>query len=101
MLASSLSFMLQRESFEDQHTGAGDINTDPPLAILFKRVGTGGEELSNADYVYSVIKHYVPEVHGTVEALLKDEKVSALYTPTTLVYECRAACHAHSENRGR
>ncbi len=76
---------VQRESFEDQHTGAGDINTDPPLAILFKRVGTGGEELSNADYVYSVIKHYVPEVHGTVEALLKDEKVSALYTPTTLV----------------
>lgn len=76
---------VRRESFEDQHKDAPDVNTDPPLAILFKRVGTGGEPLSNADYVYSVIKHHVPEVHDTVEALLKDEKVSALYTPTTLV----------------
>lgn len=76
---------VRRESFADEHTGDGDVNTDPPLAILFKRVGTGGQPLSNADYVYSVIKHHVPEVHDTVEALLKDERVSAIYTPTTLV----------------
>ncbi len=79
---------VRREIFEDKHTNfAIDTNSaiDPPLAILFKRVGTGGEPLSNADYVYSVIKHHAPKAHDTVEALLEDERVSAIYTPTTLV----------------
>lgn len=76
---------VRRESFEDEATNSPEVNTDPPLAILFKRVGTGGEPLSNADYVYSVIKHHAPEVHNTVEALLEDERIRAIYTPTTLV----------------
>lgn len=76
---------VRRESFNDTANSAPDQNIDPPLAILFKRVGTGGEPLSNADYVYSVIKHHAPAVHDTVEALLKDEAIGAIYTPTTLV----------------
>lgn len=76
---------VRRESFDDLESHSANVNIDPPLAILFKRVGTGGEPLSNADYVYSVIKHHAPEVHNTVEALLKDERIRAIYTPTTLV----------------
>ena len=76
---------VRKECFDESDTGSGNTDNDPALAILFKRVGTGGEPLSNADYVYSVIKHYVPKVHGMVEKLLEDEKVRAIYTPTTLV----------------
>ncbi len=75
---------VRQESFSDDDQSS-EVNVDPPLAILFKRVGTGGEPLSNADYVYSVIKHHSPQVHGMVEELLKDEKIRAIYTPTTLV----------------
>lgn len=75
---------VRQESFADD-APSSEVNTDPPLAILFKRVGTGGEPLSNADYVYSVIKHHSPQVHGMVEKLLEDEKIRAIYTPTTLV----------------
>ncbi|MCW2311331.1 DUF1524 domain-containing protein [Rhodoferax antarcticus] len=75
---------VRQESFADDDQSS-EVNTDPPLAILFKRVGTGGEPLSNADYVYSVIKHHSPQVHGMVEKLLEDEKIRAIYTPTMLV----------------
>ncbi len=60
-------------------------NTDPPLAILFKRVGTGGVPLSDADYVYAVIKHLAPDVHDMVEAMLKDPRIQAIYSATSLV----------------
>ena len=73
------------ESYEEKAPDSSEVNIDPPLAILFKRVGTGGEPLSNADYVYAVIKHHAPEVHDTVEALLKEGRIQAIYTPTTLV----------------
>lgn len=78
---------VRQDSFEDKTRDAevDEVNTDPPLAILFKRVGTGGEPLSNADYVYSVIKHHAPTVHNMVDALLRDEKIHAVYTSTTLV----------------
>lgn len=65
---------------------------DPPLAILFKRVGTSGEALSDADYVYAVIKHLEPAVHGMVDALLKDPAIQAIYKPTTLVMSAVRLC---------
>ena len=68
---------------------------DPPLAILFKRVGTGGVALSDADYVYAVIKHLAPDVHDMVEAMMKGrtgaeqvswkDRIQAIYTATSLV----------------
>jgi hypothetical protein len=61
------------------------MENDPPLAVLFKRIGTGGTTLSNADYIYSVIKHRNPECHGLVEGLLGNDRVAALFTPVTLV----------------
>lgn len=76
---------VRQESFEETAINSPDVNTDPPLAILFKRVGTGGEPLSNADYVYAVIKHHAPGAHDTVESLLRDERIRAIYTPTSLV----------------
>ena len=75
---------VRQESYSN-HDQSPKVNADPPLAILFKRVGTGGEPLSNADYVYAVIKNHSDKVHDTVEKLLIDQKISAVYTPTTLV----------------
>ena len=76
---------VREENFNDDDQSP-DVDADPALAVLFKRVGTGGEPLSNADYVYSVIKHHSNEVHDMVETLLaEDEKICAIYTPTTLV----------------
>lgn len=67
-----------------------DSQGDPPLAVLFKRVGSGGQVLSNEDYIFSVIKHYSPETHTLIESLFKINKnelnrITALYKQTDLV----------------
>jgi hypothetical protein len=61
------------------------VSGDPPLAILFKRIGTNGTELSPADYVYSVIKHLQPETYDLVEMLHSKRNVACLMTATDLV----------------
>ncbi|MDD2943792.1 MAG: DUF262 domain-containing protein [bacterium] len=79
---------VRQDIYNDEPLTSSDANSidiDPPLAVLFKRVGTGGEPLSDADYVYSVIKNNFPKVHDLVESLLCDHKICAIYTPTTLV----------------
>lgn len=58
---------------------------DPALAVLFKRVGTGGTELSNADYAYSVIKHHRPETFELVESIASGKGFSQLLGPTDIV----------------
>lgn len=63
-----------------------DATQDPPLAVLFKRIGTGGTDLKTSDYVFSVIKHRNPECHSLVENLLhQNPQISAIYAPTELV----------------
>jgi hypothetical protein len=63
-----------------------DEDSDPPLATLFKRIGTGGTPLSDADYVYSVIKHLRPESYDLVESLQgQNRTVASLLTATDLV----------------
>jgi hypothetical protein len=59
--------------------------TDPPLAVLFKRIGTGGTALSDADYVYSVIKHHLPQAHNLVETLHDKHNIAGLLSATNLV----------------
>lgn len=66
-------------------TEADDDTKDPPLAVLFKRIGTGGTNLSTADYVFSVIKHRNPNCHNMVEKQLSNVKIASIFTPTTLV----------------
>jgi hypothetical protein len=58
---------------------------DPALAVLFKRVGTGGTNLSDADYVYSVIKHHRPETFELVESIASGKGFSQLLGPTDIV----------------
>lgn len=65
---------------------------DPALAILFKRVGSNGTNLSNEDYVFSVIKHYCPETYELVEKLgdyksarLPEYALSSLLQPVDIV----------------
>lgn len=64
-------------------------DSDPPLAVLFKRVGTGGTKLSDADYVYSIIKHIQPKVYDLVESLYDPDTgiptIASLLTSTDLV----------------
>lgn len=62
-----------------------DDTQDPPLAVLFKRIGTGGTDLKTSDYVFSVIKHRNPECHSLVENQLKNNQIAAIYAPTELV----------------
>ena len=62
-----------------------DEQNDPPLAVLFKRIGSGGEKLSDEDYIFSLIKHRLETAHDLVEKLLKEKSISALYTPNMLV----------------
>lgn len=73
----------------DQHyDGKSDAipgSQDPALAVLFQRIGTGGTALSNADYVFSVLKHHNPECHSLVQAALNKENIAALFEPVTLV----------------
>lgn len=62
-----------------------DDSKDPPLAVLFKRIGTGGTDLKTADYVFSVIKHLNPNCHSLVEQQLSHPRIAAIFTPTTIV----------------
>lgn len=66
-----------------------DDNNEPPLAVLFKRIGTGGTRLSDADYVYSIIKHLHPKTYDLVESLYESKSgahnVASLLNATDLV----------------
>lgn len=64
---------------------AEDEASDPPLAVLFKRIGTGGTPLSDADYAYSVIKQRIPETYTLVEELHSDHTIASLLSATDLV----------------
>ncbi|MDO8263272.1 MAG: DUF262 domain-containing protein [Gallionella sp.] len=68
--------------FTESDAQEGD---DPALAVLFKRVGTGGTALSDADYVYSVIKHQLPETFQLVESIASNKGFSQLLGPTDIV----------------
>lgn len=63
----------------------GADDAEPPLARLFKRIGSNATPLSDADYVFSVLKHLMPKVHETVEQLHKAGHVASLLTATDLV----------------
>lgn len=69
----------------DEGTNNDENEADPALAVLFKRVGTGGTELKDKDYVFSVIKHHRPECYTLVEAALNDELIKAIFSPVDLV----------------
>ncbi|MHB1512319.1 DUF262 domain-containing protein [Acidiferrobacter sp.] len=65
---------------------------DPALAVLFKRVGSNGTRLSDADYVFSVIKSHCQETHDLVEEMRSPtgaEKrvynLASLLSPTDIV----------------
>lgn len=55
----------------DDQLFAAEVNdtTEPPLALLFKRIGSNATPLSDHDYVYAILKHLRPEVHEMVTRL--------------------------------
>lgn len=68
--------------FSDEGKADGD---DPALAILFKRIGTGGTKLSDADYAYSVIKHHLPQSFEMVERISVIAGLPRLLGPVDIV----------------
>ena len=83
---------------------SASVSTEPPLALLFKRIGSNSTKLSDNDYVYAILKHLRPEVHTMVTKLHKHEtdsdhgSVASLMTPTDLAMTAlRLACATDSE----
>ncbi|VVN91780.1 DUF262 domain-containing protein [Pseudomonas fluorescens] len=79
-------------------TSASD-STEPPLALLFNRIGSNSTKLSDNDYVYAILKHLRPEVHQMVTALHDHDSgdghgsVASLMSPTDLALTAlRLAC---------
>jgi hypothetical protein len=79
-------------------TSASD-STEPPLALLFNRIGSNSTKLSDNDYVYAILKHLRPEVHQMVTALHNHDSgdghgsVASLMSPTDLALTAlRLAC---------
>ena len=60
-------------------------NVEPPLARLFQRIGSNTTPLSDADYIYAVLKHLEPKVHRMVESLHSQPGVAGFLTATDLV----------------
>lgn len=58
---------------------------EPPLARLFQRIGSNATPLSNDDYIYSVLKHQMPEIHEAVQTLHARPGIASLLTATDLV----------------
>jgi len=73
---------VNNEIFEESNN-SDDV--DPALAILFKRIGSGGTALSDADYVYSVIKHRLPEAYSLIENIAETKSIIQHLTATNIV----------------
>ena len=84
-------------SDEIDHSDHNNETIDPPLAVLFKRIGTGGTPLSDADYVYSVIKHRIPETYTLVEELHGGHNIASLLSATDLVMTAVRLAAAENE----
>lgn len=85
----------------DEHLFDISVNdsTEPPLALLFKRIGSNSTKLSDNDYVYAILKHLRPEVHQMVTELHEhgsgsgSGSVASLMTSTDLAMTAlRLAC---------
>lgn len=76
------------------------VDTDPPLALLFKRLGSNATALSDEDYVYAILKHLQPEVHDLVNHLHGHQKdsrasVASLLSATGLTMSALRLAAAH------
>ena len=62
-----------------------DAEGSSDIEVLFKRVGSGGTELSDLDYAYSLIKQQLPESYSYIENLLKDKTLSKLFSSLDII----------------
>lgn len=74
---------VKNEFFDNATPNQSDA--EPPLAVLFKRVGSNATALSNADYIYSILKHLSPDLHSMVNELQGQNHAASLLTATDLV----------------
>lgn len=72
-----------------------DENLD--IEVLFKRIGSGGTNLSNLDYAYSIIKQELPEAYKFIEGTLQNKPLQRIFSPLDLISitlrsSCALAC---------
>lgn len=87
----------------DAETDNKEASLELPLAVLFKRIGSNGSELSNDDYAYSILKQIVPDVHTLVESLYdprEGAQVARLISATDLVMTALRLAAASFTTRG-
>jgi hypothetical protein len=73
-------------AIELNHSATGvDSEGDSDIEVLFKRVGSGGTELSDLDYAYSLIKQQLPDSYLYIENILKDKTLSKLFSSLDLI----------------
>ncbi len=78
-----------------------DENSVPALVVLFQRIANAGAPLSNADYVFSLIKHRCPEAHNLVQELHGEKNVSSLLSANDLVMTAvRLALNTNTHSGG-
>lgn len=86
---------------DDEIFASADDSLEPPLAVLFQRIGAGGTPLTNADYAYSVIKHLHPKTYKLVESLHSEGNISTTLTATDLVMTALRLAMAKEDDNGK
>lgn len=78
-----------------------DDNAQPALVVLFERIANGGTRLSNADYIFSLIKHRFPDAHNLVQELHELGTVSSLLSANDVVMTAvRLAANTNRDESG-
>lgn len=72
-------------------------NLDLSLLELFERVGAGGTPLSGEERLYSIYKHYVPEIRNTVDAIHRD--AGRVLPPTKIITAALRIANARTDER--
>ena len=67
------------------------------LLDLFARIGAGGTPLSFEERLFSIYKHYVPEIRDAVDAI--HEKAGRVLPPTKIVAAALRIAHANVKDR--
>ncbi|QBG35087.1 DUF262 domain-containing protein [Litorilituus sediminis] len=84
-LADALVQLIEKRYFyaievENHSYKKADNTKDIDIEVLFKRVGTGGTNLSDLDFAYSLIKQRLAGAKDYIHSLLKHHDISLLFS---------------------
>ena len=105
-LVDALGLLLEHRNFyaievESHSYKSAHNNKDIDIEVLFKRVGTGGTNLSDLDFAYSLIKQRLDGAKSYMGSLLKKNDVSSLFSSLDCVdLVIRTSCFEAFLNAG-